>query len=311
MTKLKDRIIEAGLLLGLPAHKDKQAVFGVKEGLGVQLLSGEGETFIGIIRWDKPEKDSQVQERFKNSAALSSEKVKPQHIKVEEGVAVYTLERHSFGSQLSTEKIVRHMRLLVDEIKAVVGDIPQVCRLCGAIAPELILVNGIVERICDQCLAKSKTQAKALADAYEALPTHWTRALIVGVILTLIGAILWITVIIYTEHMFWLLAMGIGIVIGWVTTKAAGKGGIGVQAMCGIFTFISIVGPMIILLALVALDASVENDELNKALFQENFLNFLTDSAGDIAFAIGGALFGALVAVQRAAKPKFEVAVEK
>jgi len=312
MGKLQERIIKAGQLWGLPIHSDKKTVFGIKDGLGVQLLVGEtAETFVGIIRWDNPDKDSLVQERFNKSTALNSAQVQLGHIKVGGGIAIYTVVRNAFGSMLSTDKMVQRMQTLVDEVKAVVGDIPQVCRLCGAAAPVPVLVDGIVERICDNCLAKTEIQAKELTDAYEALPIHWVRALIVGTILTLIGAIIWIVVIIYTEYMFWLLSIGIGVVIGWATTKAAGKGGIGVQLMCVIFTFISIVGSMIILLALSALDASIENDVLNPALFQESFLKYLIESAGELAFAFGGALIGAVVAAQRAGKPKFDVTVEK
>ncbi|MGR9043681.1 MAG: hypothetical protein ACU83N_00200 [Gammaproteobacteria bacterium] len=313
MKKIQDCIVEVGRLWGLPIHKNKQTVFGAKEGLAVQLFTGEGGALVGIVRWDNPERDSMVQDHLMKSSALRLEQVNLEHIQVANGMAVYTIKRHIFGlGMLSTDKIVRQMQALVGEIKAVVGQVSQVCRFCGAGAAfEPVLVNGIVDRFCDDCLAKIQLQAKEQSCAYEALSIHWVRALTVGTILMFTGAILWTAVTMYTETMYWALAIGIGVVIGWATTKSAGKGDIGVQLACGIFTLLSVVGGTMILLALAALGTSIENDVLNTSLFVQNFLRFLMESVGDIAFAISGAVLGAVISAQRAGKPKFDVSVDR
>jgi hypothetical protein len=77
------------------------------------------------------------------------------------------------------------------------------------------------------------------AEAYEALPTRWGRAILVGGVLALVGAVLWDAVSCFGRNaLFWLLAIAIGGVIGWGTTKAAGKGGRGVQFLAGAFTLV-------------------------------------------------------------------------
>ena len=314
MGRLKNRITEAGQLWGLPHHMNQQSVFGSKEGLGVQMLAGregKAEAFIGIVRWNGPEQDSFVLEKFKKSEVLREAKVKPTQIKVSEGMAVYTVPfAFSFGLP-SAQQMVERMQALVNEVKSVVGTISPVCRICRSGAPEPVLINGRVDRLCANCLHKAQVQAQEREAAYNALATRWVRALFAGGMLALLGAVVWDGVIVFTHRMFWILAIGIGAVIGWGTTKAAGKGGMGIQVLSGLFTVLSVAGGMAILVALGANAESIKNGAFDAQLFQANFMKGLTESIGDLAFALGGGLIGAATAVQRAGKPKFEMSVEK
>lgn len=339
MGELQDRIKEAGRLLGLPPHVNDQSVFGAKGSLGIQMLArqeGNSEAFVGIVRrdipskvvksfsdilrrdafvgivrWDIPNKDPLVKERLKGSTALREAKIKPGQIEVAAGAAVYTSAFTFSLGMPSASQMAQRMQALINEINASVGAISPSCRTCGANNTEPVLLNGIVDRVCAGCIQKAKAEAQDLAAIYKALPIRWIRALAVGTVLAVLGAVVWDAVIIFTDRMYWILAAGIGAVIGWATTKAAGKGSVSIQVMCGLLTFLSIAGGMAILLAAAVLGQSMENDSFNSALFKANFLASLAESTGDLIFAIGGGLIGAAVAAQRAGKPSFEVSVEK
>lgn len=314
MGKLEDRVVEAGQLLGLPPRLNAQIPFGVKESFPVQMSvvkKGDARVVQTIVRWDAPTKDTLVLERLKASAALKDAKVKAADIKVENGLLVYTLGS-SFGwSAPTAESLVQRVRAILDEVKAAVGSAAATCRVCGQGAPEVSLVNGLVDRICAGCLQKAQAEAQALQEAYDALPTRWVRAIVTGAVLAVVGAAVWDAVLFWTNRMFWLLAIAIGGVIGWGTTKAAGKGGLGVQFLAGAFTLLSVVGAMVALYAVGAFGSSFENGRWNAGFFWAQLWGMLRGSWGDVLFTAAGALIGAWVAASAAGKPTFQVTVEK
>lgn len=314
MGKLEDRVAEAGQLLGLPPHMNTRTAFGVKDTFPVQMAivkNGDARVFQTIVRWDSPTKDPLVVERLKASAALKDAKVKASDVKVENGLLVYTLSfAFSFGTPMA-ESFVQRVRAILDEVKAAVGSAATACRTCGQGTPDVSLVNGVVDRICAGCLQKAQAEAQALQDAYDALPTRWVRAFVTGAVLALMGAVIWDLVLLKTQRMFWLLAIAIGGVIGWGTTKAAGKGGRGVQILSGAFTLLSVLGAMLVLYGMGAMGSSFEEGKFIPALFAHHFLNVLRATWGDLLFTAAGALIGAWVAASAAGKPTFQVTVEK
>lgn len=314
MGKLEDRVVEAGQFLGFPPRLNSRSVFGVKDTFPVQMMvtkKGDARVFYALVRWDVPAKDLLVLERVKNSAALKDAQVKASDVKVANGLLEYTLGSAFSWGVPTTESLVQRVRALLDEVKAAVGAAAVACRVCDQGTPEVALVNGVVDRICAGCLQKADTEARALQEAYDALPTRWGRAILVGGVLALAGAVLWDAILFWTQRMFWLLAIAIGGVIGWGTTKAAGKGGRGVQFLAGAFTLVSVVGAMVALYAFVAVGSSFENGQWNAALFWGQLRGAMVQAWGDLAFTAAGALIGAWVAAGAAGKPTFQVTVEK
>lgn len=314
MGKLEDRVVEAGQLLGLPPHMNIRTAFGVKDTFPLQMSvekKGDARVLQTVVRWDVPTKDTLVVERLKASAPLKEAKVKASDIKVENGLLVYTAGfAFSFGAP-TAESLVQRVRAILDEVKAAVGSASASCRVCGQGTPEVSLVNGVVDRVCAGCLQKAQVEAQALMEAYEALPTRWVRAIVTGAVLAVVGAVVWDAVLFWTNRMFWLLAIAIGGVVGWGTTKAAGKGGRGVQFLAGAFTLLSVVGAMLALYAVGAMGSSFEEGKLNPGLFAHHFVNALRQTWGDVLFTAAGALIGAWVAAGAAGKPTFQVTVEK
>jgi hypothetical protein len=314
MGKLQDRIKEAARLWGLPQHLNSKIEFGEKDGMAVQMMEarqGNSAAFRGILRWGTADRDALVRERLKNSEQLKEAKIKPGQVKIENGMAVYTLPfSFSFGIP-EARQLVKRMQALVNEIKLAVGEISLGCLNCGTDVSQPVLINGVVGRICAACQEKARVEARRLSEAYDAIPTRWVRAVVVGTILMIVGAVVWDASMIYLKRMYWVLAIGIGIAIGWATTKAAGKGGLGVQVMSGVLTVVSVVGGMLVLFAVAALGQSLDKDTVDSAVFSANFSAILSSAAGDLAFAGIGSLIGAVAAARRAGRPSFEVAVEK
>lgn len=314
MGKLQDRIIEAGQLWGLPPHPNTAHVFGTKDGFAVQMMAGndgQNETFVGILRWDYPDKDALIQERIAQSHALRDAGVKAKMVKMDTGFLVYTVP-FIFGIGMPTpDQMAQRMQALLNEVKAVAGTGCVSCLVCRNGTVDPVLVDGIVARICGACLQKAQTEITALAEAYESIPTRWVRAVLVGSIAALLGAIIWDAVLLMTQRMFLLLAIFIGAMVGWATTKAAGKGGRGVQTLGGGLTMVALLGAMAALFAVGALGSSIQEGAINSSLYQESFLKIVKESMGDIAFTLLGSLIGALTAAAKAAKPAFNLAVQK
>ncbi len=63
------------------------------------------------------------------------------------------------------------------------------------------------------------------------LKNHLSLVVIVGLALAVVGAIGWAAVLILAQRMFWILAIVIGLMIGYGTTKAAGEGGAQLQIL--------------------------------------------------------------------------------
>lgn len=314
MGKLQDRIKQAARSWGLPQRVNSKIEFGEKDGVAVQMMEGRdgnSSAFVGILRWDKADRDGLVRERLKASERLKEAGIKPSQVKIENGMAVYTLPFAFSIGMPDADQLVKRMQALLNEIKTVVGEASRGCLVCGTDVSEPALINNVVGRICPGCQEKARVEAKQLSEAYDAIPTRWFRAVLVGTVLMIVGAVVWDASIIYLERMYWILAIGIGIAIGWATTKAAGKGGLGVQVLSGTLTVLAVVGGMLVLFAVAALGQALENTASGSVSLFPIFTSILSEAAGDLAFAGIGSLIGAVSAAQRAGKPKFDVAVEK
>jgi hypothetical protein len=112
--------------------------------------------------------------------------------------------------------------------------------------------------------------------------------------------------------MFWILAIGIGLMIGYGTTKAAGKGGVRLQVLIFILTVASV------LIGLVFYSGYSLWQHAKASGLVVNWLKFvklipliLIESKGDTLFSLVGGLIGAYYASRFARKPKLQVSVKR
>jgi hypothetical protein len=131
-------------------------------------------------------------------------------------------------------------------------------------------------------------------------------------VLAVAGAAAWAGIAIATHRVFWLVAIGVGLAIGWVTTRAAGKAGRAVQILGGVATVISVLlGELFLVAYHLQGQARRGGQQVDWVAFFSAAPSILWQLGGETLFALGGGLIGAWYAARLSARPKIEVRVEK
>lgn len=313
MAKLTAMVAEAGARLGLSSTPAGGLVFGLKDGYPAQLTArrtDNQEAVVEIIRYDDPARDQAVRDAIRGSGETAA--IKAKSLKVGGGLIVYEHRRRMFGS-LTADTVAAEFEALVRAVKGAAPAPPAGCRLCrSSSGAEPLLLNGIVDRVCSSCVERMQHEAKLKAAQYETLPMNMPFAVIVAAILAVVSAGVWAAIAIATNRMFWALAIGIGVVIGWGTTRAAGKGGLPVQVTGALFTVVAVLLGQIFFIAwLVNEHAQSRGINIDWSGFAAAVPEILWESGGNTLFALGGGLLGAWYAIGKASKPKLDVSVER
>jgi hypothetical protein len=312
MAKLTDTIAAAGAKLGLSSTR-AGLVFGLKDGYPVQLAArrtNNHEAVVEIIRYDDAARDQAVCQAIQASAKAGG--IKARQLKVGDGLVVYEHPRRLFGS-LRADAVAAELEALLRAVKDAAPARPASCRLCrSSTGAEPMLLNGVVDRVCPSCVERLQHEAKITARQYESLPMNMPLAVLVAAILAVVSAAVWAAILIGTNRMYWAIAIGIGAVIGWGTTRAAGKGGLPVQVTGGLFTIASVLLGQVFFIAWLANKyAESRGTHIDWNAFAAAVPGLLWESGADTLFSLGGGLLGAFYAIRRAGKPKIEVSVER
>jgi hypothetical protein len=287
-------------------------VFGLKDGYPVQLAArrtGNHEAVVEIIRYDDPARDTAVLQAIYGSGKGP---FKATQLRVGDGLAVYEHPRRLFRS-LSAETIAAEFESLFRAVKGAAPAPPAGCRECrSSNGAEPILLNGVVDRVCPTCIERLQQEAKLNAARYESLPMNMPLAVVVAAVLAVASAGVWAAIAIATNRMFWAIAVGSGLVIGWGTTRAAGKGGLPVQLTGALFTVLAVLlGEVFFIAWLVNEYAQSRGANIDWNDFAARVPGLLWDSGADTLFALGGGLLGAWYAIGKASKPNLAVSVER
>jgi len=308
-------VAEAGRSLGLQVPPGKSIAYGVKDGYPVQLIRGhdEGQECVTeIIRYDDGTRDGAVRDAVTRSPSLRERTITPSRVQAKGGVLVYRHHRNWFRS-VRAETIVGQLDVLLSAVKLAAGPPAAACRLCGSsLGAAPVLLNGVIDRVCPACVERLQHEAKRAMARYDDQPMNLPFALLVAAGLAVVTALLWAGVVIATHRMLWLVAVGGGLLIGWGTTRAAGRGGTVVQVIGGVFTLLGVLAGQVLVIAFhVKQYASARHLTINWMDFAEAAPRLLWASGTNTLFAFAGGLLGAYYAARRAATPKLEVKVEK
>lgn len=314
MTSLVKTVLETGKRLGLKPAAGSAIVFGVKDGYLVEAARGgdDNNAIVEIVRYGDPARDGAVREAIQRSPGLAAAGVHAKKIQVADGLAMYTHARPMFRS-LDAARIAGEVDALLAAVKTGSPPPAAACRLCGGTsASEPILVNGVIDRVCPACVERLQHEAKVATQRYEELPTNVPLAVLAAAVLAVVAAAVWAGVAIATNRMFWVIAIAGGALIGWGTTKAAGRGGLIPQVLGGGFTVASVLlGEVLLAAYRVQQYAKARGGSVHWDIFISKIPAILWDLGGDTLFALGGGLIGAFYAVRTAGKPRLEVKVEK
>ncbi len=304
-----------GALLGIPSRPGDATIFGYKDGFPFQLsVVTEGKTtkLVTIFRYDDPSKDATLMDFIEKSPEIKQGGIKKRQINIKNGILTFSLSRGIFGFPKS-KLVLDRVNALGAFLKSICPSPGTLCRMCArASAGDLLLLNGLVDRVCAGCLEKLHAEAREQEQAYEQLKMNLPLAVVVGVVLTIVGAVGWAAVLVLSQRMYWALAIGIGLMIGYGTTKAAGKGGVQLQVLIFVLTVVSVLMGLVFYSGYSLWQhASASGRVVDWFEFIKLIPAILIEGKEDTLFSLAGGLIGAYYASRIARKPKHQVTVKR
>jgi hypothetical protein len=312
----KHKIVqEVGASLGLPFQTKEGTMYGMKEGFPTQVLmrtKGSNTFLTAIIRHDDKSMDALKGESLSKAPEVVEAGIKKKTVEVADGMLMLNFVKGITGLP-KVEEVANKVEALIRALKGVSAAPGLTCRICsGTSVDQPLLLNGVVDRVCPSCIERLQAEARQMESSYEALEMNIPLAVGVSVVLGILGAAAWAAVMVVTNRMFWILAIGIGVLIGKGASKAAGRVGWQIQVVSGVFTVLSV------LLGLVLYAGFIIREHLLKqglafdwVAFLEKTPTILISMGTDTLFSLGGGLIGAYYASRYTKKPKLEISVEK
>jgi hypothetical protein len=303
------------LQMGIPFTPEQTSIYSMKDGFPIQfhiVSIGNATILKGIVRILEASDDRRIKDTFSQDSNISQTGLKTRMIEVKKDIISIKWPRGIMGYP-KPDKIVNQFMAVFNSIKLLSGAPGLQCKKCGSKdIGSPVLIDGIVDCMCAKCIEALEKKAEEDKIQYESKPTNYVLAVIVAAVLAVVGAAVWAGIIVGTQRMYWILAVGIGLGIGWCTTKSAGKGGRPVQVIVFVATFISVLLGMILY---IGHDVKKSVDDtggvVDWVLFAKNLPDLLMLYKGDVIFSLAGGLIGAFYAAGKAAKPKFKVTIEK
>ncbi len=308
-------IEEAGASLGLTFHHDQKTAIGMKDDYPVQVLirtKGNNTILSGIVRYDDAAMDGTVKETLPGMPEVVQAGIKAKTIEVADGMVIFNNVRGITGFP-KVEKFTGSMEAIIHSLKSIAPPPGLVCRVCArTTVDQPLLANGMVDRICAGCIERLEQEAVEQEALYEKLPMNVPLAILVAAVTAIIGALAYGGIIILTGRMLWAVAIGIGIGIGFCVRKAAGRVGLPIQVISGLFTVVSVLLGLIFTAGYYTHQHAIKVGlTVRWAVFAANIPQILVDIGEDTLFSLGGGLIGAWFATRFTRKPNMRVKIEK
>ena len=315
MASLADTVAQVGSRLGLKSVPDRKLAYGIRDGYLVEVACGRDgntECIVEIIRHGDAARDPAVREAIGRSAEVTAKGVKPKRVKVEDGMVVH---RHPviFFQRPGADSVADEVDALLHAVQTASPPAPARCRVCGSESgAEPVLLNGVVDRVCPACTERLQHEVRQAMERYDAAPLNLPLAVLTAAVLAVLGAVVWAGLAVATHRVFWFVAIGAGLLIGWGTTMAAGKRALPVQVTAAVFTLVSVLlGELLLVGYHLQQQTQHSGQQVDWAAFAAAAPNILWRLGGETAFAVGGGLLGAWYATRMAARPNLEARVER
>lgn len=311
----KHRIInEAGIALGLAFNPNEETVMGMKEGYPTQVLirkKGNNLVLSGIVRYGDKSMDNVLKDSLSMMPELAQAGIKTKALEVGDGILMLNFVKGIRGFP-KVDEIVGKMEILIQALKSFVSSPGLKCRICNQTVDQPVLINALVDRVCPTCIERLDAETRELKASYEMLPMNIPLAVLVAAALSIVGAVTYGGILIATNRMYWIIAIGIGILIGKGAGKAAGRLGWETQVLSSLFTIISVLLGLVFYAGYGLHAHAVEKGiSVNWTTFLKNIPRILISMKSDALFSLGGGLIGAYYATRFTRKPKIELKVEK
>jgi hypothetical protein len=316
MNKHEKVATHGGEKVGFAPRPGNATTYGFIEGYPAQITAGnDGQVdfYLLILRYDDESHDADAKAALEGDPTLRERKVKG--MEIGGGMVVYKRKKSAFGS-LKAEQAAGDLMAIAQVLKEVCPAGTQ-CGLAGETCAggeiqELTLLDNVVSRACEPCLAGMHENAAALQALYDAIPTRWGHALPAAFVLTIVGAGIWGGVLIASNSMLWIVAIGIGALVGWGVSKAAVKGSLAVQVLGALSTVVAVVsGNLVFYGSLYSAAMLKEGVSPDWGAFVVEIPNLLIKGGEDTVFAVGGGLVGAFYSAKFGARTDFSVSTER
>lgn len=207
----------------------------------------------------------------------------------------------------SAEKIAALARAMAEVVARTVGEMGPQCKFCGRPDAPIILVNNAPMHVCKPCTEALLTKGDLVAQAYAQKRPNLPLGLLFGVGAGLVSALAWGVLSLLTERIFMIVAVGIGLFVGWALHRGMGK-----------FTWVGQVAAALITLGSVLLGDLLyitfllmrEGADLLNAFLTVLFNLDIVFSESHIRVSLFFGLVGALYIFYRYRKPRVGIVIE-
>ena len=313
MAAIGKSITEAGRRMALADAPDGKSVFGELGGRVVQILPGtQHPNAVTRVRVDDLPETETLLPKILASTEFQAGSLNRRSAAVADGFAVYTQAKPSFRS-LKPEAIEAAARAFASSVVAAAGRRPAGCRRCKAeqgAAP--MLFGGVVDHLCERCVAKAKTEIEFARQQYESIPMNVPAAVGAGFACALVGAAAWAGSVVLTDRMYWVLGVGVGALVGWGMSRAAGRSGLPIQVLAGLMTVVAmLLGEIAYFAHLQNKAAAAEGATVDWGAFLGHVPSLLGDAIHDTLFTVGAGVVGAIAAVSKSGAKEFRADVHR
>jgi hypothetical protein len=314
---------DVATFLGLPHYPNRVGPFGQKGiivgDLGGQLVTvgpakAQRANAVGIIVQSRPILDAdRLQEALETDWAVRKALGKEGEARVNLRAMLHIGRENTaliwpIGLRPpSAEKIAALARAVADVIARTVGEMEPQCKSCGRPDAPIMLVNNTPMHVCEPCAEALQAQGSLAAQAYAQKRPNLPLGLLFGVGAGLVSALAWGVLSLLTERIFMIVAVGIGLFVGWALHRGMGK-----------FTWVGQVAAALITLGSVLLGDLLyitfllmrEGADLLNAFLAVLFNLDIVFSESDIWVSLFFGLLGALYIFYRYRKPRVGIVVE-
>lgn len=302
--------------LGLSKRAARSYAFGDVSGVPTLLAHGKGErgreSINVVMLYGDEAAQSQLQSRLEADTTLEENKVKVSKVKLEDGVLVYEQSKGLTGNP-SEQQFEAALKGFASAIKGAVPTLNLSCGSCsGTSSLETVVADGGLAQLCDRCANRIEEELGRSQRAYDQMSVNLPAAVGAGALLSVVMAGAWAGVTIATDRMFVLLALGIGFVVAFGVRMAAGKGGLPVQIIGGVFTLASVImGNAMFSLYFLKEQLLLEGMEMSYADMLPFVPELLISEPSDLIFAVFAGLAGAYYAHKAGAADDLTQAIDR
>ena len=169
------------------------------------------------------------------------------------------------------------------------------------------LVNGFPRYLTEVDAAELSFEGDQMSSEYQELQPRIGRGILFGLGGVVISALVWGAIGAYLDFQAWIVAIGAGLLIGWLTLLGVGKTNRAVQSLIAVMTIAAVILGEITAVTLFLLK---ELDVFDPKLAVDIYGEIAREDTGSVLFPLAGALIGGWYGARLGKKPQIKPEIE-